>query len=925
MRSSRPYCVALALSLMGILLASTGLLAQGNGHKVALVLGNGAYTKIQALRNPANDASDMAAALVRMGFTVLSKTDLDRRAMRGLVDDFNKAIQGAEVAFFFYSGHGVQIDGENYLVPVNAEVSVPGDVPDECVSLSRITARMSEAGAGTNVVILDACRDNPFKAVSRGIERGLAVVGRKPPESIIVYATAENEKADDGNGRNGVFTAALLKNIERPDSFADVLLDVKAQVRRDTSEKQKPATYENLSHRVYLTGGQGSGQAAAPTPSATPPAAKPTLSVTRSYGVLMISAATAGTLYLDGVAMGELPAGAEAKLDNIEVGDRVVELRYDGGYKETKSASLQKGQSSSISFTWKKAAPQATSPTIDRSKIKSPESFVFASSGDVQTLDPAAAYDNASQGALALVYDRLIDFDGVALGKFRPMLATEVPTVANGGISKDGLSYTFRIRPNVKFHDGSILTPEDVAYSIKRNMVTDPDGGPDWIWFKLFFGTNGSRGFDGKLSARFADIDRAIQVTGNAVVFKLARPFAPFLSILAGKWASIVSKKWVISQGGWNGTEATWARFNNPNSGSETLWAKAMGTGPYKLVRWDKNKQYALERNDAYWGPKPAIKNAIRKVVDDWGARKLLLVSGDADCVEVYEGNYSEMEGEKGLAVYRGLLSLDISGILFNLKINTLGNAAIYSGALDGQGIPSDFFSDVNVRLGFVYAWDERAFLDTGLSGNAIDPVTPFPVGLPYKNTSIVSRPLDLAKAAEYLRKAWGGKVWEKGFKFDLIYNNGNFAREIAAKIFARNLSTINPKFQVLIRNVEWAKFVDMRRSKQCPVFYGAWSPDYPDPENYIDAFMDSKGMHSGPQGYNNPEVDRLAVAAGAELDPAKRQADYYALQDIWQRDSIAILTHQRAVNRYFKDWIKGYYYNPMETEQIERLPDLYK
>jgi hypothetical protein len=360
MCSFRPYGVALALSLMGILLTSTGLSAQTNGKKVALVLGNSAYTKIQALRNPANDASDMAAALARMGFTVLSKTDLDRRAMRGLIDDFNKAIQGAEVALFFYSGHGVQMDGENYLVPVNAEVAVPGDVPDECVSLSRITARMSEAGAGTNIIILDACRDNPFKAVSRGIERGLAVVGQKPPESIIVYATAENEKADDGNGRNGVFTAALLKNIKRPDSFADVLLDVKAQVRRDTSEKQKPATYENLSHHVYLAGGgQGSNQTVAPT------TAMPTLTVTRSYGALTIRATTAGTLYLDGTAMGELPAGAEAKLDNIEVGDRSLELRHTDGETESRTASVLKEQSTSVSFTWKKASavPSPATPS----------------------------------------------------------------------------------------------------------------------------------------------------------------------------------------------------------------------------------------------------------------------------------------------------------------------------------------------------------------------------------------------------------------------------------------------------------------------------------------------------------------------------------------------------------------------------------
>ena len=278
MRSTRPYDIAIAFPLLIILLASAGLSAQKSGKKVALVIGNSAYRSVQALRNPANDAADMAAALSRMGFTVLSKTDLDRKAMRGLIDDFNKAIQGADIALFFYSGHGVQLDGENYLVPVNAEVAVASDVPDECVSLSRITGRMNEAGTKTNVIFLDACRDNPFKAVSRGIERGLAVMGQKPPESVIIYATAENEKAEDGSGRNGTFTAALLKNIESRESLTDILFKVKDQVRMATGGKQRPALYENMTHSLYLSGNKAAtatASSAKPTAAATSEAAAP--------------------------------------------------------------------------------------------------------------------------------------------------------------------------------------------------------------------------------------------------------------------------------------------------------------------------------------------------------------------------------------------------------------------------------------------------------------------------------------------------------------------------------------------------------------------------------------------------------------------------------------------------------------------------
>jgi uncharacterized caspase-like protein len=335
--------------------------AAAEDKRVALVIGNSAYLKIQSLNNPKNDATDVASALKRMGYEVVSGTDLDRKSIRALVDDFNMKIRGADIALFYYSGHGVQVDGENYLVPVSADVGVAGDISEECVSLTRITARMSEAGAKTNVIILDACRDNPFKAVTRGIERGLAVVGQKPPESIIVYATAENEKAEDGSGRNGVFTKALLANLERQEALTDILLDVSAQVRDATGNRQKPAVYQNLTRRVYLAGVKPAAAPLVP-PAASPPAASgaaaataPTMSITRPVGTLTVSVATEGSLYLDGAAMGQVPAGAMAKLDSVDVGDRSVELRYADGQVEKRSAQVAAGKATTVSFSYSKS------------------------------------------------------------------------------------------------------------------------------------------------------------------------------------------------------------------------------------------------------------------------------------------------------------------------------------------------------------------------------------------------------------------------------------------------------------------------------------------------------------------------------------------------------------------------------------------
>ena len=557
--------------------------------------------------------------------------------------------------------------------------------------------------------------------------------------------------------------------------------------------------------------------------------------------------------------------------------------------------------------------------------IKNPDTFIEAEPGDAVSLDPAVAYDNVSWSMIGLIYDRLIDFKGADLGTFVPKVATAVPTVANGGISKDGLTYTFTIKPGLKFSNGYPLTADDVAYSFKRVMITDPDAGPAWVWYTVFLGSSGSRGDDGKIAVDYKDIDAAVQAQGNKVIFKLKTPYPAFLSVLCGKWGSIMSKKWVTEQGGWDGTAATWQQFNNPATGKETLFNIALGSGPYKLVRWDPKVEIDLTRNDSYWGPKPAIKNGVYKIVDDMATRKLMLLQGDADSVYVPATNFPEMAQEKGIKIYKDLASLDTTGAHFNLNINDKDNPSIYSARLDGNGIPANFFADKDVRLGFIYAWDEQAEIRDGFNGNSTDPVTFLVKGLPYRNPKLESRPHDMAKAKEYFQKAMGGQVWDKGFKFDLLYNSGNLERETAAKILAENVMSLNPKFQIGVRSLEWSQFSEENKQKRVPVLFMGWGVDYPDPDDYAVPYMSSTGYFAGRQSYKNPVADELVAKAASELDPAKRQALYYKLQDIWLDDAIAIVFNQPLRQRFFKDWVKGYYYTPMESLQFDRLPELSK
>ncbi|MCP4687170.1 MAG: ABC transporter substrate-binding protein, partial [Desulfobacterales bacterium] len=190
-------------------------------------------------------------------------------------------------------------------------------------------------------------------------------------------------------------------------------------------------------------------------------------------------------------------------------------------------------------------------------QIKNPDTYIYASYGNLRTLDPCVAYDVTSSQRLWNIYEPLIFFDGSSTDKFKPLLTTEIPTLENGGISADGKTYTFKIRKGVKFHGGQDLTPEDVMYSFKRNMIADPDGGPMWMLLEALTGEGGTRDDDGKIIAGIFDkIDKSVEVKGDSVVFHLPKVYPPFMGILAYSASVIMDKGWCIENGCWDGNIA---------------------------------------------------------------------------------------------------------------------------------------------------------------------------------------------------------------------------------------------------------------------------------------------------------------------------------------------------------------------------------
>ena len=246
-----------------VLLASAGAVASQpapGGGRLALVIGNSAYTAVSPLPNPQNDAADVGAALGRLGFDVTTLLDGDRTGMDEALRAFARRSVGAAAALIFYAGHGMEVDGVNYLVPVDAQLQSDTDVEYETVDLDRVL-RATE-GAGLRMVILDACRDNPLarsmrrvratRSISRG-SFGDLDEQQLLDETLVAYAAAAGTTAADGVGRNSPYTEALLTYLEQPLEVSALFRRVRARVLQTTGGRQRPHEYQSLLGDHYLS------------------------------------------------------------------------------------------------------------------------------------------------------------------------------------------------------------------------------------------------------------------------------------------------------------------------------------------------------------------------------------------------------------------------------------------------------------------------------------------------------------------------------------------------------------------------------------------------------------------------------------------------------------------------------------------------
>ena len=231
-------------------------------RRVALVIGNAAYKHAAALRNPGNDANDVAETLKKLGFDVLVGLDLDQQGFARTIEQFARTLEDADVGLFFYAGHGLQMNEKNYLVSTNAKLENEFLLSSETIELDAIV-RLMESKVPINLVFLDACRNNPLAenlrrslaSLKRGahLGRGLAPMEARGRDTLIAFAAAPGQEANDGSDRNSPFTTALLKHLPKPGLEVSVMLkEVAADVRRDTRNGQRPQQLSDMTKTFYF-------------------------------------------------------------------------------------------------------------------------------------------------------------------------------------------------------------------------------------------------------------------------------------------------------------------------------------------------------------------------------------------------------------------------------------------------------------------------------------------------------------------------------------------------------------------------------------------------------------------------------------------------------------------------------------------------
>ena len=565
--------------------------------RVALVIGNSAYRDAR-LANPVNDARAMAEALRKCGFSVTKLEDANRLQMREAIRNFGTRIAEGGVGLFYFAGHGMQVKGRNFLIPIAADIAQEDEVEGEAVEVDAVLAKMETARNRLNILILDACRNNPFGRSSRGGPQGLAQMDA-PTGTYVAFATAPGKTAADGSGANGLYTAALLRQLRVQGlKLEDVFKRTRAEVLQASQRTQTPWENSSIIGDFFFTPGasQAAATAAAPTELPPPPSAKILVG-----GLQVAVNADHSQVYVDGALAGTATPTSALNIRDLPAGTVQVRVEAPGYAPGQKDIVIEPGRWTQAEIRLAKTAaplPPSPSPPLYTSPVapmaapsggRTKAGSVYGSVrfrlfSPLSSLDWEHTTNLRDMKVWHQIFEGLYGMDESKNGYYLE-LAKRI------SVSQDGMVYTIDLQSGVKFQNGEPLRASDVVFSYRRAMQN-----PRFNYLTS------------KIIGVAAVNDGTVRITLN-------RPYAPIAHTFFS--VKIVSEKEVTSQGD---------RFG-------TIPHKA-GTGPYYVSEYNPATGVKLEAFKDYWGGAPAIKAVEYIVIPDDTSAVVAFQNGELDYLE---------------------------------------------------------------------------------------------------------------------------------------------------------------------------------------------------------------------------------------------------------------------------------------------------
>lgn len=501
--------------------------------------------------------------------------------------------------------------------------------------------------------------------------------------------------------------------------------------------------------------------------------------------------------------------------------------------------------------------------------ITDPDTLNILAYGEPDQLDPATCYDARGSLVIQNLYDRLIGYD------------TPETTVINGRLaetwdaSADGMTYTFYLREDATFHDGSSITAHDVKYSFDRVLTMNQP--PSWMMSQCM------------------DLNSTEVVDDYTVKITLTKPYAAFLPILCYTVASIVNSDVVEANGGVVENEEN--VFLNQNEAG-------CGSGPYELVEWIPNERIVLKRYDDYWRGPAQLENVIIKFIPEIGTRIMYLKKGDADIATGFpESNIPDVLGAEGVTVLVPA-SYDITFIVLGCR-----------GPLADKNVRQAvcMAADYNTILTFVYhGYADRlnSVIPKGMFG--WHDVPPYEYDIDGANALLEGAGYNFDEAVGYRIDPATGEI----LGAEIAVPTGDEVRSQIALLWQNSLHKIG--FKLEIKEITWAMMYKLIRNEETDMIISGWLPDYADPDNYVDSMCGSANAKAiWGSDYKNEELDALIDQAKWEADKTKREDLYNQILLIIKEDAPFVWMAQTAHIEVMRTWVKGYYYNPLQSMEF--------